>query len=181
MRVLFVHQNFPGQYLHLAPALAARGDDVVALSIERQKPLPGVRGFRYKLRRRSSTDIHPWVADTETKVIRGEAVAQAALELRNKGFAPDVICAHPGWGEALFLKDVFPKTRMLCFIEFYYKAEYADFGFDPEFAKNDVAGRCRLRMKNANSLLNLDAATGASHPPNGSARRSRRATGSGRQ
>jgi glycosyltransferase involved in cell wall biosynthesis len=158
MRVLFVHQNFPGQYLHLAPALAAQGDDVVAISIERQKPLPGVRGFRYKPRRRSSTDIHPWVADTETKVIRGEAAAQAALELRNKGFAPDVICAHPGWGEALFLKDVFPKTRMLSFVEFYYKAEGADFGFDPEFGENDVAGRCRLRMKNANSLLNLDAA-----------------------
>jgi glycosyltransferase involved in cell wall biosynthesis len=158
MRVLFVHQNFPGQYLHLAPALAARGDEVVALSTERQKPLPGVRVYRYKPRRGSSTNIHPWVADIETKVIRGEAVAQAALELRNKGFAPDVICAHPGWGEALFLRDVFPKTRMLCFAEFYYQAEGADFGFDPEFAEDDVAGRCRLRVKNANSLLNLDAA-----------------------
>ena len=40
MRVLFVHQNFPGQYLHLAPALAARGCEVVALAIERQQPLP---------------------------------------------------------------------------------------------------------------------------------------------
>ena len=158
MRVLFVHQNFPGQYLHLAPALAARGDEVVALSIEAQKPLPGVRVFRYRPRRGSSTDIHAWVADVETKVIRGEAAARAALELRANGFAPDVICAHPGWGEALFLKDVFPKTRMLSFVEFWYRAEGADFGFDPEFAEDDVAARCRLRMKNANSLLNLDAA-----------------------
>src|SRR5512132_4208648 len=158
MRVLFVHQNFPGQYLHLAPALAARGDEVVALSIEAQKPPPGVRVFRYRPRRGSSTDIHAWVADVETKVIRGEAAARTALELRDNGFAPDVICAHPGWGEALFLKDVFPKTRMLSFVEFYYRAEGADFGFDPEFAEDDVAPRCRLRMKNANSLLNLDAA-----------------------
>jgi hypothetical protein len=60
MRVLFVHQNFPGQYLHLAPALAARGDEVVALSIKGQKPLPGVRVYRYKPRRGSSTNIHPW-------------------------------------------------------------------------------------------------------------------------
>ena len=158
MRVLFVHQNFPGQYLQLAPALAARGDEVVALAIEGKKPSRGVRIITYKPRRGSSESIHPWVADIETKVIRGEAAARAALELRNRGFVPDVICAHPGWGEALFLKDVFPKTRMLSFVEFYYRAEGADFGFDPEFAVDGVAAHCRLRMKNANSLLNLDAA-----------------------
>ncbi len=158
MRVLFVHQNFPGQYLHLASALAARGDEVVALAIEKQQPPPGVRVFHYQPRRASSSGIHPWVGDIETKVIRGEAAAQAALAIRDKGFVPDVICAHPGWGEALFLKDVFPDTPMLSFIEFYYKADGADFGFDPEFAEDDVGGRCRLRMKNANSLLNLDIA-----------------------
>ena len=157
MRVLFVHQNFPGQYLHLAPALAARGCEVVALAIERQQPLPGVRIVRYQPKRGSSSGIHPWVADIETKVIRGEAAAQAALELRTRGFTPDIVCAHPGWGEALFLKDVFPKAMLLSFVEFYYQAEGADFAFDPEFADDDVAGRCRLRMKNANSLLNIDA------------------------
>ena len=159
MRVLFVHQNFPGQYLHLASALAARGDEVVALAIEKQQPPPGARVFHYQPRRASSSGIHPWVADIETKVIRGEAAAQAALAIRDKGFVPDVICAHPGWGEALFLKDVFPNTPMLSFIEFYYKVDGADFGFDPEFAEGHaVGGRCRLRMKNANSLLNLDIA-----------------------
>ncbi|MBK8175493.1 MAG: glycosyltransferase family 4 protein [Rhodospirillales bacterium] len=158
MRVLFVHQNFPAQYLHLAPALVARGDEVTALAIENQKPIPGVRILHYKPKRSSSTNIHPWVGDVETKVIRGEAAAQAATELRARGFSPDVICAHPGWGEALFLKDVFPQARLLSFIEFYYKAEGADFAFDPEFSEDEVTGRCRLRMKNANSLLNLDAA-----------------------
>jgi glycosyltransferase involved in cell wall biosynthesis len=158
MRVLFVHQNFPAQYLHLAPALAARGDDVVALAIEGQKPMPGVRIYRYKPTRASSSNIHPWVGDLETKVIRGEAASKAALELRGKGFTPDVICAHPGWGETIFLKDIFPQARMLSFIEFYYRAEGADFGFDPEFSEDDIVGRCRLRMKNANSLLAIDAA-----------------------
>jgi hypothetical protein len=61
-------------------------------------------------------------------------------------------------GEALFLKDVFRDAKMLSFIEFFYRAEGADFGFDPEFSEDAVAGRCRLRMKNANSLLNIDAA-----------------------
>src|SRR5512132_2223879 len=149
--------ELPGTVSAPGAGAGGRGDEVVALSIEAQKPPPGVRVFRYRPRRGSSTDIHAWVADVETKVIRGEAAARAALELRDNGFAPDVICAHPGWGEALFLKDVFPKTRMLSFVEFYYRAEGTDFGFDPEFAEDDVAARCRLRMKNANSLLNLDA------------------------
>ncbi len=158
MRVLFVHQNFPGQYLHLAPALAARGDDVVAMAIEAQQALPGVRVARYQPQRGTSASVHPWVVDIETKVIRGEAAAHCALELREKGFRPDVICAHPGWGEALFLKDVFPEAPLLSFIEFFYRANGADYDFDPEFPEDDLPGRCRLRMKNANSLLNIDAA-----------------------
>lgn len=159
MRVLFVHQNFPGQYLHLAPALAARGDEVTALTIEQHgPPLPGVRVVRYETKRGSSQAIHPWAADIETKIIRGEAAARAATALRAQGYLPDVICAHPGWGEALFLKDVFPDARMLSFIEFYYRADGADFGFDPEFTEEELTGRCRLRMKNANSLLSLEAA-----------------------
>ena len=158
MRVLFVHPYFPSQYVHLAKALAARGDEIVAIANPEQQPLPGVRLVGYALQRGSSENIHPWVADIESKVIRGEAAGRAAVALRSERFTPDVICAHPGWGEALFLKDVFPRARMLSLVEFYYRAASADFGFDPEFAEDDVAGPWRLRMKNASSLLNLDAA-----------------------
>ena len=158
MQVLFVHQNFPGQYLHLVPALVARGDAVTALTVGKRAAPAGVRVVRYTPQRASCAAIHPWAADIETKVIRGEAAAGAAAALRAGGYRPDVICTHPGWGEALFLKDVFPGARLLSFIEFFYRADGADFGFDPEFDEADLAGRCRLRLKNANSLLNLDAA-----------------------
>jgi len=158
MRVLFVHQNFPGQYKHLAPALANRVDtEVVALAINKQPPLPSMDTVYYAPKRGTSQSSHPWVADLETKVIRGEAAAKAAVTLKDKGFSPDVICAHPGWGEALFLKDVWPEARLLAFMEFYYQTEGADFGFDAEFADRSLANRCRLRMKNANHLLNLMA------------------------
>ena len=39
MRILLIHQNFPGQYKHLGPALVARGDEVVALTPKVKKPL----------------------------------------------------------------------------------------------------------------------------------------------
>jgi glycosyltransferase involved in cell wall biosynthesis len=159
MRILFVHQNFPGQYKHLAPALAANSDNqVVALTLNQPPSLPGVQVFRYRLSRGTTQGIHPWVAETETKVVRGEAAARACLQLRQQGFIPDVICAHPGWGESLFLKDVFPNAKLLAFIEFYYRTSQADdMGFDPEFAENSFDALCRVRMKNANNLLSLDS------------------------
>ncbi|MFO1275947.1 MAG: hypothetical protein U1F21_08000 [Sphaerotilus natans] len=74
MRILFVHQNFPGQYVHLAPALAQAGHEVRALMLEpTARPLPGVTCTRYRVTRSSTPQIHPWVAEYETKVLRGEA------------------------------------------------------------------------------------------------------------
>lgn len=158
MNVLFVHQNFPGQYKHLAPALAHLGHRCVALTIN--KPgfnIPGVTVAPYKPKRGSSPNIHPFAADFETKLIRGEAAGHAAIALRDKGFTPDIIIGHPGWGETLFLRDVFPKARQLLFIEFYYRPEGADMGFDPEFPDAGFASHARLRAKNANNILALES------------------------
>jgi glycosyltransferase involved in cell wall biosynthesis len=165
MRILMVHQNFPGQYKHLAPALAARPQtEVVALAMNETPAIPGVRVVRYGVERGTSQHIHPWAADFETKLIRGEAAARAAQRLRTEGFVPDIICAHPGWGEALFLKDVWPEARLLSFLEFYYHGRGADVGFDPEFPDNDLDALCRVRSKNANTLLSLEASDWAVSP-----------------
>lgn len=155
MRILFVHQNFPGQYKHLAPALAAQGHEVLSLSLGATAQLSGVRNVTYKLARGTSQEIHPWVADTETKVIRGEAAGRAALQLRLQGFTPDIICAHPGWGEALFLKDVWPQARLLSLFEFYYQPHGFDADFDAEFPNTELDA-WRTRAKNAVNLLSLE-------------------------
>jgi glycosyltransferase involved in cell wall biosynthesis len=162
MKVLFIHQNFPGQFVHLAPALAAQGHEVHALRIERaarRVPWQGVQVHTYWPRGRSTQGIHPWVADIETKTLRGEACWRKARELAAAGFAPDVIYAHPGWGESLFLKQVWPAARLIVFGEFFYEPDGADMGFDPEFAADDPeAQRCRLQMKNLNHLAHLPQA-----------------------
>lgn len=154
MNLLFVHQNFPGQFRHLAPHLAQMGHRVVAFAID-GPGLPGIEMRRYRPARASSRDIHPWAAEFETKVIRGEACAAAALRLKGEGFNPDVIVANPGWGESLFLKDVWPEARLLAFIEFYYAARGLDYDFDPEFYRPDPAREARLRAKNAHLLMTL--------------------------
>ena len=93
MKILFIHQNFPGQFRHLAPALAGRGHEVCALAWGKQGEAgdwQGVRVTRYASTRGTSKEVHAWLADMETKVIRGEACLAAALGLYAGGFEPDV-------------------------------------------------------------------------------------------
>lgn len=155
MNILFVHQNFPGQYKFLAPAMATRGHRVVAMGMAERGPMKGIEYHRYKTSVGNTPNVHPWVLDFETKVIRGQSCARAAEELSKRGFTPDVICLHPGWGEGMFLREVWPKAKQLHYVEYFYKAEGQDMGFDPEFPTPGLDHRCRLWSKNANNLLAL--------------------------
>ena len=167
MNILFIHQNFPGQFKFLAPALAASGQhSVVAMPMSKPQVTQrnGVKLAPYGARRGSTPAIHPWVSDLETKVIRAEACFRAALALRADGFVPDVIVAHPGWGESLFLKDVWPRARLGIYCEFFYQTAGADVGFDPEFPTSDVGDACRLRLKNVNNLMHFESADAGLSP-----------------
>ena len=148
MRILFVHQNFPGQFLHIARELARDPEnEIVALTMG-SSVVPGVRSIRYNPLIGSSKTIHFLASDFESKVIRGESAARAALLLKREGFQPDLIYGHPGWGETLFLKEVWPQASLLSFAEFYYATKGADVGFDPEYPSN-FSGNLKVRSKNA--------------------------------
>jgi glycosyltransferase involved in cell wall biosynthesis len=166
MKILFIHQNFPGQFKHLAPALAAKGHTVAALTLRDLKVAKwqGVAMYYYRIRRQTAEGVHPWVTDTEAKVIRGQACFMACLELKKQGFDPDVIVAHPGWGESLFVKEVWPQARLGIYCEFYYRPKGQDMGFDPEFSGKDPGSACRLQMKNVNNLLHFETADAGLSP-----------------
>ncbi len=160
MKLLFIHQNFPGQFKFLAPELVRRGHQVSALTM-RQFAAPvwqGVRLLHYSPARGSTPGVHPWVSDFETKTIRGEACFRTALRLKEQGYVPDVIIAHPGWGESLFVKDVWPQARVGIYCEFFYRAQEADVGFDPEFPGDDEGAPPRLRLRNLNYMLHFEIA-----------------------
>ena len=164
MRILFVHQNFPGQYVHIIRRLAQQGQhQLVALGInhlDRSRGIPdSLNHFRYRLDRGNTEGVHPLVIETETKVIRAEGCARAAEQLKSKGFTPDLICAHPGWGESLFLKTVWPDVPLLCYEEFFYNEQGFDSNFDPEFQdQRDWQAQAKLTMKNAYLHLTLEQA-----------------------
>lgn len=156
MRVLFIHQNFPGQFRHIAAHLASQpGYEVLAIGRDTAPGLAGVKLLRYKPHRAPSQQTHPYARTFEDAVLHGQQVLRLLLDLKAKGYRPDVIVAHPGWGETLYAKDAFPNTRLIHFCEYYYQAHGADLGFDPEFPPT-VDDYARIRSRNALHLLNLE-------------------------
>ncbi|NNL72227.1 MAG: glycosyltransferase [Silicimonas sp.] len=163
MKVLFVHQNCPGQFKHLAPALAAEGHEVVFVT-QKGKPTPeGVRKVEYEPHRKVTPKIHPYLAATEAAVLNGQAVARVAFALRRQGFQPDVMIGNPGWGETLFLKDVWTDAPLISLSEFYYNGTGSDVGFDPEFSTGPDAV-LRARARSGPHLLAIEAADVAYSP-----------------
>lgn len=157
MNILFVHQNFPGQYLHVARHLGATpGNRVVFITQRKDATLPGVRTIVYKPQRSVTRHLHHYLHDTEAGVLNAQAAARIALELKQSGFVPDLMVGHNGWGEIWYLKDVFPTSPLLGYFEFFYRFEGADVGFDPDEPRIfDTAPR--IRTKNLGNLIGLDA------------------------
>lgn len=168
MNILFIHQNFPGQFRYLAPALAALGHRVFALAINQPTALlAGVTVVRYGIDAPRDSEGKPLVVegdDWNMKVLRGKSAARAMQALKERDFFPDVVFAHPGWGEALFVKDVFPNARFLAYAEYYYGAEGGDTCFDPEFNKLSLESSQRITLKNTHLLHALSSCDGALSP-----------------
>ena len=166
MKILFVHQNFPAQFVHLAPALVEKGHEVSAMTLNNPNKVldPNIKVFKYTLSRGNASDGHPWMVDFESKLIRGEACLRLAFKLRESGYQPEIIIAHPGWGESLFLKEVWPNAKLKLYCEFFYHTRGADVGFDPEFVPNDPADSGRVIVKNANNLIQFHQADAAISP-----------------
>jgi glycosyltransferase involved in cell wall biosynthesis len=161
-RILFLHPQGPGQFVHLAPHLAAR-HDVAFLSRAPMAPLPGVRASHYRPHRARGAGTHRYAAWTEAAVLAGQAALRACLRLKAENFVPDLCIAHPGWGDALFLRDAFPEARILAHCEYFWRGAGADVGFADDVA-TDLDAQCALRMRNAPLLVSLEAADRLSAP-----------------
>jgi glycosyltransferase involved in cell wall biosynthesis len=122
--------------------------------------VPGVEHIVSTPARAPSKSVHPWLLDTEVKFARAQAVMDACLAMRAQGYSPDVVIAHPGWGESLFIKAVWPGVRLGLYGELYYQADGADMGFDPEFSAPSVQDVCRIQGKNINNLMHAELADG---------------------
>lgn len=167
MRVLFLHQNFPGQFAQVARAWSRRpGWQVRAIG---HIGAPGMPGFeqlhRYRLARTGLDNQHRYLRMVESATLHGQAAARAMTALRQSGFTPDAIVAHPGWGETLYAKEIYPQARLVHLCEWYYAEGSDDAGFDPEFplVLDDRARTRTWNMLHALNLMQCDAAVSPTH------------------
>ncbi len=160
MRFLFIHQNFPGQFKHVAAALASRGHDVVALGVNQPaEPVAGVRHVLYREGEKPTAagagPLAGAMAEFADRAGRGQQAAAAMQAIKSGGFEPDVVIVHSGWGEAMFARDVFPLARQVVYAEYYYGGADSDTAFDPEFSAPSLAASQRIRIRNTHLLHGL--------------------------
>jgi glycosyltransferase involved in cell wall biosynthesis len=151
--VLFVHNNFPAQFGFIANALKERGHHCAAIASESGRQLDGIDLLRWTTKRGTTPNLLPAAVRIEADLIRGGAAAEAALKLARSGFDPAVIIGHPGWGETIYLREIFPRARQVLYAEYYYRSQGGDVGFDPEFSPSQVESPHTLCAKNAGMAL----------------------------
>ncbi len=155
MRYLFVHQNFPGQFVHLLRHLIAqKRHDIVFVSEDNPNRMDGVRRLIYAKPPDLGKSTFPTAAEFELAMHRAHAVSLVARQVDRLGFQPDIVIGHHGWGELLDIGDVWPGVPLLGYQEFFYRLEGFDVGFDPEFPTS-VDSLPRIRAKNAVNFLAL--------------------------
>jgi glycosyltransferase involved in cell wall biosynthesis len=156
VKFLFVHQNFPGQFLHILRHLVTTGShEIVFITEPNTNVIPGVRKVPYRKPPTAAPQAHPAARELDGGVRRADAVFKVAASLRALGFEPDIMIGHHGWGEMLNLIDVWPGKPLYGYYEFYYNPERADVGFDPEFPNNSL-DYPRIRAKNAINHIALN-------------------------
>jgi glycosyltransferase involved in cell wall biosynthesis len=150
---LFVHSNFPAQFGIIADALTAAGWRSAAIASRTGRVIGNIPLKRWCVTRNSTNGIYPPATRAEADFIRGRAAAECAFALQETGFSPELIIGHPGWGETLFLKQIFPNAKQILYGEFYYHSQGADCEFDQEFDIPSIEERFRVHAKNATLAL----------------------------
>ena len=155
MKILFLHPNFPAQFRHLATVLGQDPRNTVIYATNRREGnIAGVNKVIYGKSREVRPETHHYVRPLESAVLEAQGVYRVLQKLKDRGFYPDIVYGHSGWGPTLFIKDIFPQATLICYFEWYYKAYGSDASFDPSepLSADDEA---RIRIKNAPILLDL--------------------------
>src|SRR5262245_23403120 len=146
-KILFVRNA--DRFRFLASAFASRDWECVHVGPPDEPDLPGARTFRYQYGHSSPRGIFKLAERLEGELIRGKHAADLAAKLKGEGFVPDLIIGHPGWGEMVFLSEVYPGVKQIHLGEWYYRSSGSDVDFDPEFGMPTFADQCRVHAKNA--------------------------------
>jgi len=159
MKIMFVHQNMPGQYRELVQWLADQGEHEIYFLTQRQSPpsFKGVETRVYKTHHKPAKDAYGLSRNWEESAGNGLGAARAARTIeKTEGFKPDLVIGHVGWGELTFFKDVWPDVPIIGFFEYFYSDSGGPVGFDPEEPVTEDTSFL-LRARNAVPLANIES------------------------
>lgn len=158
MRLLFVHQNMPGQYRELLKWLVAQNTHEIAFLTQRKNgpTFTGVRTVVYKPHHVPEYGAYGLSKVWEAATGAGFGAAKAARAFeKDHGFKPDVVIGHVGWGELTFFKQVWPDVPIIGYFEYFYQRDGGIVGFEP----GDVVSADTpylLAARNAVPLANIE-------------------------
>lgn len=153
MHVLFVHQNFPAQFGHIARHLARRpGWTCSFVSQTEPGESDGIRKIRYAPVGGARAETHYCSRTFENAIAHAHGVFEACKA--QPGLRPDLIVGHSGFGSTLFLPELYPQTPVVNYFEYFYHSHQSDMDFRPEFPPAEI-DFLRARARNAMILLDL--------------------------
>ena len=108
MHVLYVHQNFPAQFGHIAQHLVEKlGWKCTFVSETPGGNVGGIEKIQYKLDRRGD-QAATTSARARSRTPSGTATASTTRSSRRPDVKPDLIVGHSGFGSTLFLRELYP-------------------------------------------------------------------------
>ena len=151
MKVLLIHQNFPGQFRHLVPHLLSQGHELRALC-SHQRPLDlSFPLQRYQAPQETDLLDNPsGISFWSEALTRAPQVWHHCQAWNQQGWSPDVILGHTGWGETLLLHDLWPDVSQVLWPEMWVKPIHAGIGF--EAGLHEPTLRKRIEFESRNQL-----------------------------
>jgi glycosyltransferase involved in cell wall biosynthesis len=162
MHILFVHQNYPAQFGHVAAYLHRRhGHRCTFISRQPPSRSPEIERIQYSLEGGATERNHYCSRTFENTVWHAHGVYRALQE--RPDLRPDLIVGHSGFGSTLFLRELYPETPIVNYFEYFYRPRNSDMDFRPEFPSTEM-NRLRSYARNAMLLLDLENCTAGYAP-----------------
>lgn len=162
MIILFLHRNFPAQFKHIVTELAKNPLNMIFfITSNTTVEIAGVEKIIYTPKPKTSENLHPYLGLYEEAILHGQAAAEKAMELKNRGITPDIIYGH-SWGPSMFMKEVFPEVPYIAYFEWFSKTKDSAYDFGGRILNEEQ--KSRIKCNNSHIYLDLCSADAGVSP-----------------
>ena len=122
MRILFLHPNFPGQFKHIASACAKAGHDTIFLcQTHYGRKIKGVKRLTLKGKLGNEYLDERKLSGLKRNQELAKQYRRAFENLNNEGWIPELVVSHSGWGCGTNVKEIWPKIRLISYLEWWFE------------------------------------------------------------